>query len=271
MSEVRFRDLHAAAGSPQPVASLLDAIVADPAPRVAGRPRTIGVMVSSADGRATVEGGASGLGGPEDRAVFRGVRERADALLVGPSTLNRERYATVLDEDQRERRRAAGRPPEPLLATISRSFGLDADVPILHEPEARVVVYGEREPPPALAAAPVEVVQLERADPAAALADLDRRGIELLACEGGPTLLAGLIRDGLLDEVLLTVSPLLVGGLDPLTILDGPIGPRSGSAGPTAPSDPVPPVAPVTLQVRGLWQAADVLFLHYHLTDGSPQ
>lgn len=262
MSEVRFRDLQAAAGSSLSAAQVLDALVADAAAPVAGRPRTIGVMVSSVDGRAAVAGRSGPLGGPEDRAIFRGVRERADALLVGPATLNRERYATVLDDDQRARRRAAGRPAEPLLATITRSLALDADVPLLHEPQARVVVYGERDPV-APFADPVEVVRLRPADPAAVLADLHGRGIGLVACEGGPTLLAGLVRDRLLDELLVTVAPLLVGGSDPLTILDGPLDAGGG--------DPASPADPVTLQVRGLWQAADVLFLHYHLTDGRPE
>jgi riboflavin biosynthesis pyrimidine reductase len=242
-------------GEPTGAAAVLDAIVADPAPAVPGRPRTIGVMVASIDGHATVAGRSGALGGPEDRAIFRGVRERADALLVGTGTLNRERYATVLDDDQRERRRAAGRTPEPLLATVTRSGSLDADVPVLHEVEARVLVVTEQADAALEQARAVELVQVVDASPATVLGELHRREIGLVACEGGPTLLAALVRDGLLDELLLTVSPLLVGTATTgaPTILDGAIG-----------------VDPLTLRPRGVWRSGDVLFHHLHLSDGSP-
>ena len=256
MSVPRYVAL-AAAGAETDVSAVLDAIVADAAPVPAGRPRTIGVMVASVDGHATVEGRSGPLGGPEDRAIFRGMRERADALLVGPGTLNRERYATVLDPDQHERRIARGLEREPLVATISRSFSLDADVPLLHEEEARVLVLTEQPAPYPVDGGPVEVVRLADATPAAALAELHGRGIGLIACEGGPRLLSALVRDGLLDELLLTVTPLLVGGAAPRTILDGPL----GAGDPSTPRAVVP---------RGAWRSGDVLFHHLHLTDGSP-
>ncbi|MDO9409673.1 dihydrofolate reductase family protein [Patulibacter sp.] len=237
---------------------LIDAVVADassPATRdAAGRPRTIGVMVQSTDGHVTVEGRSGGLGGPEDRAVFRGLRARADALLVGAGTLNGERYSTTLDEPHRTARRSAGLAPEPVLATISRSFSLDEDLPLLHEDLTRAVVYTETEPPFAVDAERIEVVRLEDASPAAALRDLHDRGVGTVNCEGGPGLLAALVRDGLLDELLVTVSPLLVGGESALTMLRGDLGP-----GP-----------PRDLTLRGTWRGGDVLFLHYHLNPGSP-
>ncbi len=225
---------------------VLDAIVADPAPATSGRPRTIGVMVASV-------GGATGS--PADRAIFRGLRERADALLVGPTTLNRERYSTTLDPEQREARIALGRTPEPLLATVSRSLAIERDLPLFHEDVLRVVVYTASDERPEWDPARVDIVQLDDPTPAAALRDLHGRGLAHVNCEGGPTLLAGLVREGLLDELVLTVSPLLVGS-DPtlgnlLPIVHGSVG-----------DEPRP------LRLRGVWRSDDMLFLHYHL--GSP-
>jgi riboflavin biosynthesis pyrimidine reductase len=239
------------------VDALLEAVVGDPAPAVEGRPRTIGVMVTSVDGHVTVDGRSGGLGGSEDRAVFRGLRQYADALLVGPATLNRERYSTTLDPPHRAAREAAGRPAEPLLATISRSLSIDPDVPFLHEPLTRAAIYTEATTPFPVDAERIEVVRLPAATPAAVLADLDARGAELVNCEGGPGLLAGLARDQVLDELLVTVSPLLVGGLDPLTMLRGALG------APGAPST-------LPLRLREVWRGGDVVFLHYHLTPRSP-
>ncbi|MGE4428870.1 MAG: dihydrofolate reductase family protein [Solirubrobacteraceae bacterium] len=249
------------------VGPLLDAVLADPARAADGRPRTIGVMVSSVDGHATVKGRSGGLGSPEDRLVFRGMRERVDALLVGPGTLNRERYSTVLDAHQREARRASGLPEEPPLATITRGFSLDPDLPLLHQDVVDTLIYTEVDPPAGVDGPRVEIVRLGRATPSAALGDLHRRGVRTLACEGGPSLLAALVADGLLDELLLTVSPQLVGGPDPLTILAG-LPSVDPSADPVTAADPgVAATEPRALRLRGTWRGGDVLFLHYHLTD----
>ncbi|CAB4960016.1 unannotated protein [freshwater metagenome] len=256
MSTPAFRSLDP--GAQLGAEDLIDAVVADasdPASRdAAGRPRTIGVMVQSVDGHVTVDERSGGLGGPEDRAVFRGLRARADGLLVGAGTLNGERYSTTLDEPHRQARRAVGLPAEPLLTTITRSFALDEDLPLLHEDLTRAVVYTETDPPFAVDADRVEVVRLDDASPEAALRDLGDRGLGQVNCEGGPGLLAALVRAGVLDELLLTVSPLLVGGEDPLTMLHGDL----GGDGPHG------------LELRGTWRGGDVLFLHYHLTHGSP-
>lgn len=255
MSVPAFRSF-AAPDAEIAASAVLDAIVADAAPGTGGpgasRPRTIGVMVASVDGHSTVEGRSGGLGSPADRAIFRGLRERADALLVGPTTLNRERYSTTLDPDQRAARVAIGRTPEPLLATVSRSLAIERDLPLFDEDVLRVVVYTASDDRPEWDPERVDVVRLDDATPAAALRDLHERGVGHLNCEGGPTLLAGLVREGLLDELVVTVSPLLV-GTDPalgelLPIIHGRVG-----------DEPRP------LRLRGVWRSDDMLFLHYHL------
>src|SRR3954452_3443219 len=71
--------------------------------------------------------------------------------------------------------------------------------------------------PPAVAAA-VEKVPFE-AFPEV-LADLRGRGVERLLCEGGPTLNRALLAEGLLDELYLTLSP-VVSGEGPPVIADG--------------------------------------------------
>jgi riboflavin biosynthesis pyrimidine reductase len=59
--------------------------------------------------------------------------------------------------------------------------------------------------------APVEVAALPAYDLAAALALVRDRGIRALLCEGGPTLFAALLEDDLVDELFLTVAPLVTG------------------------------------------------------------
>ena len=102
-------------------------------------------MIASADGRVAVEGRSVGLGHPADRALLRELRTAVDAILVGTGTLRAERYANLLDDEQRAHRAAAGLEPEPIVATISRRLDLPGDIPLLAEPTARVQVYTEAE------------------------------------------------------------------------------------------------------------------------------
>ena len=215
-----------------------------------GRPRVVAAMIGAADGRATVKGGAGGLGSPADRDVLRELRTACDALLVGPGTLIAEGYATVLDAPQRERRLARGLPVEPLVATISRRGdpGLAA-VPLFAEPGVRLQVYTEADPAPDLdrgAQVDVHRVAPGTLSTAVALEHLyAERGVRSVLCEGGPTLLRELVAADLVDDIVLTVAPLLVAG-DGRSILHGPV------------LDP-----PVRLTLRAVLRAEDHLFLHY--------
>jgi len=71
-------------------------------------------------------------------------------------------------------------------------------------------------------AAPVEIVELPECTPGAALADLRARGIRALLSEGGPTLFRGLLAAGLVDELFLTLTPVLTADHLETGILSGP-------------------------------------------------
>ena len=68
-----------------------------------------------------------------------------------------------------------------------------------------------RDAAPPEVAAPLELVRLADPTPAAALRDLRARGVRALLCEGGPTLNRALLAAGLVDELFLTLAPLLAG------------------------------------------------------------
>ncbi|HWI21356.1 MAG TPA: dihydrofolate reductase family protein [Baekduia sp.] len=192
-------------------------------------------MIASADGHAVLEGRSVPLGHPVDRALLRELRTACDVILVGSSTLVAERYATLLDADQRAHRVAQGLSPHPIVATISRSLDMP-HVPLFDE-DVPVVVYTE-----AGGDGPGEIRRLEKVTVEAVVGDL---GDGAILCEGGPMLLRELIAAGLVDDLLLTVAPLLGGGA-PRTILGGP------------PFD-----QPVGMSLQGVQHADDHLFLHY--------
>lgn len=213
-----------------------------------GRPRVMGVMVASADGRAAVEGHAAGLSSPADRTHYRSLRTASDACLVGPSTLVVESYSTLLDPHQREIREGLGLSPEPLLVTISRRLDPElAGLEIFNIPGRPVRVYTESDDDLPPCEGDVETVRFASGEltPAAVLEDVKGLGVASLLCEGGPRLLGAMFEAGLVSDLFLTVSPQVVGG-DAPPIVESPT------------FDP-----PLAMELRSVARGGDHLFLHY--------
>jgi len=213
------------------------------------RPRVAAAMIASADGRAAVQGRSVGLGHPADRALLRELRTAVDAILVGPGTLRAERYANLLDTDQRERRVGRGLHPEPIVATIARSGRVPDEIPLFAEPRARIQIYAEAvDAEVAARGAEVAVHRFRpgEATPVSALEHLATvRGVRSVLCEGGPTLLRALVAAACIDHLLLTLAPLLAGGAAP-NILEG---------------EPLDPLA--RLDLHAVHRADHHLFIHY--------
>ncbi len=182
-------------------------------------------FVSSVDGAAEVDGRSGGLGGSGDRRVFRTLRWLADVVLVGAGTAVSENYGPVIvPADRRERRTAAGQAPVPPVAVVSGSLRLDPAAR-LFTADTRPLVLTCDTAPAERRRALAEVAEVlncgeEAVDLATALTALAERGLGRVLCEGGPSLHAALGGAGLLDELCLTLAPLLAGP-DHLRIVGG--------------------------------------------------
>ena len=179
-------------------------------------------MASSADGRAAIGGTSGGLGSEADQRQFAALRRETDCVLVGTGTLATERYGSIIrDAAVREERVHAGRLPQPMCCIVSRSGRVPLDIALFRDPEQLVALYtGE---PVALEGVEADV-DLDPASPrfVDALRDLRaRRDVRVVLCEGGPRVVGALLAQGLLDELFLTLSPLLVGG-GVKNVIEGP-------------------------------------------------
>jgi riboflavin biosynthesis pyrimidine reductase len=206
---------------PLDVATLVaDLRLAELAP--AQRPYTIANFIESADGRASFDGRSSALGDDGDKQVFRALRSVCEVVLAGTGTLATEHYGRLVRDDALlAAREARGLPAQPLLCTVTRSGHVSREIPLLDDPESRVIVYSAAPVDLGDVAAAVEVVT---ADPgeltvAWALRDLRaRHGSRLVLCEGGPTVLGQLIEQQALDELFLTLAGKLAAGDGPAII-----------------------------------------------------
>jgi len=213
----RFRRL-LPAGAPASVTEVIEALgLWDRPARADARPHVMLNMISTADGRATLDGRSGTISESADRALFHGLRSAVDAVLVGAGTVRVERYGRIIpDAASRELRRRRGLSDEPLACIVSGRVELDEDLPLLREPSAHVVILTGSEASLPGAAAHVEYVRTGhagRCELSQAMTELgERYGVQRVLCEGGPHLAWQLLNAGLLDELFLTIAPMLAGG-----------------------------------------------------------
>jgi riboflavin biosynthesis pyrimidine reductase len=173
-------------------------------------------LVTALDGAISVDGKSAGLGSPGDKRVFRTLRALADVVLVGAGTAATEGYGPITADSPVGRQRASiGREPTAPIAVVSRRASL-APGDRLAVPGTLLVTCAAADPGrrAALADAGVEVLVCGDDDVDLPLASdrLAERGLEHVLCEGGPTLLRAALDAGVIDELVLSIAPVLVGG-----------------------------------------------------------
>jgi riboflavin biosynthesis pyrimidine reductase len=174
-------------------------------------------MVASADGAAHLDGVTRGLSSDADRHLFALLRTLADVIVVGAATVRTERYAPVRQHELWPDLRP-GRTPTPPIAVVTARLDLDPDSRLIASapPSARTIIITTAQAPADRRAAldgPAEIVVAgqETVDLKAAIAALAERGHRWILAEGGPHLLAQIAAADLLDELCLTIGPLLAG------------------------------------------------------------
>jgi riboflavin-specific deaminase-like protein len=223
------------------------------------RPYVVLNMVATLDGRATLGGRSGPISDDADRALFHGLRSVVDGVMAGAGTVRAERYGPIVrDPDTRGLRRERGLREQPLACVVSANLGFPPDLPLLCDPDSKVAFLTPSDASLPETAARVEYVRARRDDGSldlpAALGELhDRLHVRTLLCEGGPHLNAELLSAGLVDELFLSVAPLLAGEdpadeRPPLRILAG--------------SDFEPALA---LELLSALEHDSRLFLRYHL------
>lgn len=198
----------------------------EPLPR---RPFVFIDMVASVDGKTTVDGSERGLGSEADKRVFYELRANADAVLNGANTLRVSGSSSLVhDADLVEWRRAHMPRPQALGAVITASGNLPLAVPFFTSRAFEAAVFVSR-------SAPAERIERIRATGRAihliaegdqGVADAvrilhDEYGVRRLLCEGGATINAALIHQGLADDLFLTIAPKIAAGRDNLSAVEG--------------------------------------------------
>ena len=175
-------------------------------------------FVTSLDGAATHNGLTAGLNNEADHQVFHTLRMLSDVVLVGAGTVRQEGYEDLrVTAEQSRWRTEQGLPAHPVMAVVSRSLGLDAAAPLFARAPVRPLVFTTEEAPQGRRrdlSSVAEVITAGRTgvQPDHVVAALIERGLPQILSEGGPTWFGDLIGADVVDEMCLTLSPLLEGG-----------------------------------------------------------
>lgn len=178
-------------------------------------------MISSLDGGATDDGKAGGLAGPGDRALFTRMRQEADVILVGASTVRIENYSGAqMSVAQRQERTRRGQAELPPIAVVTHSADFEHDAKFFTRSEVAPLIMTCRETVddarsrfgPLAEVIDASGALTDRVDLAVVLKIFAERGWLRILSEGGPGMLSQLIEHDLLDELCVTIAPILVGG-----------------------------------------------------------
>jgi riboflavin biosynthesis pyrimidine reductase len=216
-----------------------------------GRPWTRVAMLRSLDGGvAGSDGRSRSISSDTDRAVLGEIRRLADGIVVGAGTVREEPYGPMrLDAETEAERAALGQAAAPAFVVVSASLDLPFGAAMFTGPGVRpVVVTADDASAVAVdrAREVADVVALPRAELGGRgiARALHERGLRRLVCEGGPGLLRSFTSDDAVDEIDLTVAPLMPASHG---------APDRGNAGPV----------PSGFRLAGLLEHESFLFARY--------
>jgi riboflavin biosynthesis pyrimidine reductase len=178
-------------------------------------------FVASIDGAVTEHGLSGGLSGHADKRVFDLLRRLSDVILVGAGTVRAEGYGAMrLDPASVQLRRASGLTDQPVFAIVSGTLRLDPESAVFTGAPVNAIVVtvgaSSRVKKEAFSrVADVLVCGEERLDVNVMLDAFAKRGLRQVLCEGGPTLFGTLLDADRVDELCLTISPLIEAGNAP--------------------------------------------------------
>lgn len=193
------------------------------------RPFTFINVAMTSDGKIdTFERKGAAISSPRDKQRVDELRAAADGVLVGGRTLLEEApKLTVKSEALREERIRQGRSPNPIKVGVATRADISLESDFIKAGDARRVIFTTSQTSipqlEKLRALGVEVFVEDdaRVDLSKMMQTLKKLGVDHLMVEGGGTINFELMRLGLVDELMIYVSPMIFGGANAPTLADG--------------------------------------------------
>lgn len=196
------------------------------------RPKIHAHFAMTADGKISTKNFTpSQFTSPADKTRIGEIRARHDAILAGRGTVAADTMSMrISKEELRAARVRSGLPPEPLRVVISNAGKIDPAWKIFRHAGSPIVILSTTRMPLKLRTALAPLCDLHLYEsptvplPSALAMLRTEYGVKSLVCEGGGELLHSLATADLLDEIHLTLAPVLFGGADAPTLTGLPGG-----------------------------------------------
>ncbi len=171
------------------------------------------------DGKIATKTGSSEISGQEDLTRVHKLRKEVDAIMVGINTL-------LVDDPRLTIHKLPGEKSDnPVRIVVDSRGRTPFDARILNDEAPTIIALSEIADPEKLEIlgkkAETVVCGKERVDLKILMENLFQKGIKTLMLEGGSTLNYSMLREGLVDEVRVCVAPMIAGGKDAKTLVDG--------------------------------------------------
>ena len=160
----------------------------------------------------------------EDKLHLFRQRARADAVLIGHTSLRRDNVRLGLPAELQEARIKRGQSRSPVRVIVSNEGKIDNRLKIFQSDISPIVIFSTKRMPRKYQQALQKVATLhlsnaQDVDLGAMLRTLrDKYKVRTVACEGGPTLFRSLLERGLVDQLNLTIAPYMFGGANAPTL-----------------------------------------------------
>ncbi len=160
----------------------------------------------------------------EDKLHLFRQRARADAVLIGHTSLRRDNVRLGLPAELQEARIKRGQSRSPVRVIVSNEGKIDNRLKIFQSDISPTVIFSTKRMPRKYQQALQKVATLhlsnaQDVDLGAMLRTLrDQYKVRTVACEGGPTLFRSLLERGLVDQLNLTIAPYMFGGANAPTL-----------------------------------------------------
>jgi 5-amino-6-(5-phosphoribosylamino)uracil reductase len=229
------------------------------------RPLTTVVLATSADGKISdTTRSHPRFGSRQDFDHLERQVAHSDAILFGAATLRAGGSAMrVQKRELIEQRLAAGKPEQPIQIVCSRSGNIDPTLKFFQQPVPRYLLTTSKGVQRWIGHPGFDRVLSETVDTEIdwhqAFAALSQDRVESIAVLGGGEIVAALLKADLIDELHLTLCPLLLGGNSAPSPVEG-----EGFTQEHAPK----------LELMSVKQVEQELFLHYRVkrsNAGEPQ
>ena len=183
------------------------------------RPFVYTTFAMTVDGKVTTKnfGPVDFTSRADKQHLFR-QRARADAILIGHTSLERDNVRLGLPAILQECRIKRGQSRCPLRVIVSNKGRIDNQLKIFQSEVSPIIIFSTNRMPrknqQALRTkATLHLSNADSLDLAEMLQILrNQYNVQTVACEGGPTLFRALLEKNLVDELNLTIAPFMFGG-----------------------------------------------------------